>query len=132
MSAVSAHVRPLLGLRQGQENMRCVHADQHASSPGLVRYSLRQLSPHLQLKQTKAWEPFLENALCWYALVTTEAQLTTEDLDVVGGMRNMILLLSGRYTRTTSLRLYDTALQASRVVNDTEGRSTSWVSVFRV
>ena len=65
MSAVSAHVRPLLGLRQGQENMRCVHADQHASSPGLVRYSLRQLSPHLQLKQTKAWEPFLENALCW-------------------------------------------------------------------
>jgi hypothetical protein len=41
----------------------------------------------------------------------------------------MILLLSGRYTRTTSLRWYDTALQATRVVNDTEGLSTSWVSV---
>jgi hypothetical protein len=78
MSAVSAHVRPLLGLRHVKEHMRCAFADQHASSPGLVRYSLWQLSPHLQLKQTKAWEPFGECAV----LVTTEAQLTTEDLEI--------------------------------------------------
>ena len=157
--------RILLGLLHVQQHMRGVRADQHASSPGLVRYLLRQLSPHLQLMQASAWEPFGECAV----LVTTEAQLTTEDLGdlqdgrtlgnavlcvgadridhlgwpptrvgeryagafgyVVGGMRQMILLLSGRYTRTTTLRWYDTALQATRLVNDTEGLSTSWISV---
>jgi hypothetical protein len=40
----------------------------------------------------------------------------------------MILLLSGRYTRTTSLRWYDTALQATRVVNDREWAGSACAS----
>jgi hypothetical protein len=62
--------RILLGLRHVQEHMRGARADQHDSSPGLVRYSLRQLSPHLQMMQLNTWDPFGECprkccTVCW-------------------------------------------------------------------